>query len=129
CGCCSYVCPSHIPLVSFYRFAKSEIVMQDREKIAADQAKERFEFKKQREEREKQEKAARMAEKAAAATAAKAAAAASGEMEDPEAAAKKAAIQAAVERAKAKKAEAAALSPSPHPSPVEGEGAKNTEPT
>jgi len=123
CGCCSYVCPSHIPLVSFYRFAKSEINMQDREKIAADQAKEHFEFKKQREEREKQEKAARMAEKAAAAAAAKAAAAASGEAEDPEAAAKKAAIQAAVERAKAKKAETAAATNEP------AETANTTEPS
>jgi ferredoxin len=25
CGCCAYVCPSHIPLVDYYRFAKSEI--------------------------------------------------------------------------------------------------------
>lgn len=106
CGCCSYVCPSHIPLVSYYRFAKCEIMAHDREKTAAEQARERFEFKQQREEREKQEKAARFAEKAAAAAAAKAAAAAGGAEEDPEAAAKKAAIQAAVERAKAKKAEA-----------------------
>ena len=102
CGCCSYVCPSHIPLVSYYRFAKSEIAAQDREKAAAEQAKQHFEFKQLREEREKAEKAARFAEKAAAA---KAAAAANAD--DPEAAAKKAAIQAAVERAKAKKAEAA----------------------
>ncbi|MDD5242140.1 MAG: electron transport complex subunit RsxC [Sulfuricella sp.] len=108
CGCCDYVCPSHIPLVSYFRFAKSEIAMQNCEKAAAEQAREHFEFKKQREEREKQEKAARMAEKAAAAAAAKAAATANGEAEDPAIAAKKAAIQAAVERTKAKKAEAAA---------------------
>ncbi|MGE5028084.1 MAG: electron transport complex subunit RsxC [Betaproteobacteria bacterium] len=105
CGCCDYVCPSHIPLVSYYRFAKSEIVVQDRGKLAAEQARERFEFKQQREEREKQEKAARFAEKAAAAAAAKAA---GGAEESPEAAAKKAAIQAAVERVKARKAEAQA---------------------
>ena len=107
CGACGYVCPSHIPLVSYYRFAKSEIAVRDMEKKLAEQAKERFELKQQRLEREKQEKAARFAEKAAAAAAAKAAAAGSG-VENPEAAAKKAAIQAAVERAKAKKAEAAA---------------------
>ena len=107
CGCCDYVCPSHIPLVSYFRFAKSEIATQDREKMAAEEAKHRFEFKQIREEREKTEKAARMAEKAAAAAAAKAAAAASG-VQDPVAAAKQAAIQAAVERARAKKAEAAA---------------------
>ncbi len=103
CGGCDYVCPSHIPLVSYFRFAKSEIAARDREKLAAEQARERFEFKQQREEREKAEKAARMAEKAAAAKAAAAA-----NPDDPVAAAKKAAIQAAVERVKAKKAEAAA---------------------
>lgn len=107
CGCCDYVCPSHIPLVSYFRYAKSEIAAQDREKMAAERARQRFEFKQMREEREKAEKAARMAEKAAAAAAAKAAAAASG-VEDPVAAAKQAAIQAAVERARARKAEAAA---------------------
>ena len=131
CGCCDYVCPSHIPLVSYFRYAKSEIATQDREKMAAEKARQRFEFKQLREEREKAEKAARMAEKAAAAAAAKAAAAASG-VEDPIAAAKKAAIQAAMERVKAKKAEAAAaaLSPSltgspplPNPLPQAGEGA------
>jgi len=132
CGCCDYVCPSHIPLVSYFRYAKSEIATQDQEKMAAELSKQRFEFKQLREEREKAEKAARMAEKAAAAAAAKAAAAASG-VEDPVAAAKQAAIQAAVERAKAKKAEAAAqaalpLSPTgsqpfPNPLPQAGEGA------
>jgi electron transport complex protein RnfC len=125
CGCCDYVCPSHIPLVSYFRYAKSEIATQDREKMAAEQSRQRFEFKQMREEREKAEKAARMAEKAAAAAAAKAAAATSG-VEDPITAAKQAAIQAAVERAKAKKAEAAAaaaLPPSPQPSPTRGEGA------
>jgi len=124
CGCCDYVCPSHIPLVSYFRFAKCEIVAQDREKIAAEQARQRYEFKHLREEREKAEKAARMAEKTAAAKAAAAA-----NPDDPVAAAKRAAIQAAVERAKAKKAEAAALTPSPQPSPARGEGAENTEPS
>jgi len=129
CGCCDYVCPSHIPLVSYFRYTKSEIAAQDREKMAAEQARQRFEFKQMREEREKAEKAARMAEKAATAAAAKAAAAASG-VEDPITAAKQAAIQAAVERAKAKKAEAAAaLPPSPQPSPAGGEGVNNTEPS
>jgi electron transport complex protein RnfC len=125
CGCCDYVCPSHIPLVSYFRYAKSEIATQDREKIAAEQARQRFEFKQMREEREKADKAARMAEKAAAAAAAKAVAAASG-VEDPVAAAKQAAIQAAVERAKAKKAEAAAAATSP-PSEQSAALENNTE--
>jgi electron transport complex protein RnfC len=36
CGCCSFVCPSHIPLVQYFRFAKSEIWAREREKNAAD---------------------------------------------------------------------------------------------
>lgn len=65
CGCCSYVCPSHIPLVDYYRFAKSEIWARERESAAADQARDRFEFRNYRQEREKTEKAAKLAAKAA----------------------------------------------------------------
>ena len=73
CGACSYVCPSHIPLVQYYRFAKSEIVTRDREKVAADAARERHEFHLLRIEREKQEKTEKLAQKErAAAEAAKA---------------------------------------------------------
>jgi electron transport complex protein RnfC len=32
CGCCSYVCPSHIPLVQQFRIAKS--FLKNREKAA-----------------------------------------------------------------------------------------------
>ncbi|MBP8134304.1 MAG: electron transport complex subunit RsxC, partial [Zoogloea sp.] len=48
CGCCSFVCPSHIPLVDYYRFSKSEIWAREREKEAADAARDRFEFKNHR---------------------------------------------------------------------------------
>ncbi len=65
CGCCAYVCPAHIPLVDYYRFAKAEIRARERDKAAADRARERYEFRKFREEREKAEKAARLAAKAA----------------------------------------------------------------
>ncbi|MDP1605522.1 MAG: electron transport complex subunit RsxC [Rhodocyclaceae bacterium] len=65
CGCCAYVCPSRIPLVDYYRFAKSEIRAREREKLAADLARERYEFRQFREEREKAEKAVRLAAKAA----------------------------------------------------------------
>jgi len=106
CGCCSYVCPSHIPLVQFYRFAKSEIWEREKEKKAADQARERHEFREYRQEREKQEKTARHAAKAAEAAAKAGVEGGSGD-DDAAAAAKKAAIQAAIERAKAKKAAAA----------------------
>jgi electron transport complex protein RnfC len=65
CGCCAYVCPSRIPLVDYYRFAKSEIRARERDKVAADIARERYEFRQLREEREKAEKAAKLATKAA----------------------------------------------------------------
>jgi electron transport complex protein RnfC len=97
CGCCSYVCPSHIPLVQYYRFAKSEIWAREREKKSADAARERHEFRLLRLDREKKERAEKLAQKTATAKATAA-------MPNPDAEAKKAAIQAAIERAKAKKA-------------------------
>ncbi|MDX5333222.1 MAG: electron transport complex subunit RsxC [Gammaproteobacteria bacterium] len=96
CGCCSYVCPSNIPLVQYFRFAKTEIWEQEREKRKADIARQRHEFRQERLEREEREKAERLAKKKAAL----AKTAEDGEAEDP----KKAAIKAALERAKAKKA-------------------------
>ena len=120
CGCCAFVCPSHIPLVDYYRFAKSEIWAREREKEAADAARERYEFRLAREEREKREKAERLAAKAAetkARLAAKAAAATEPPVSPvvaavPEPAtgddAKKALIAAALARAQAQKAAIAA---------------------
>ncbi len=104
CGCCDYVCPSHIPLVEYYRFAKSEIWAREQEKAAADNARNRHEFRTFRLEREKQERAERLAQKAASAKTSDAPAESSSEA-DAEKAAKKAAIEAALERAKAKKAQ------------------------
>ncbi|MGC4404473.1 electron transport complex subunit RsxC [Methyloversatilis sp. MC4-4] len=114
CGCCAYVCPSHIPLVDYYRYAKSEIWARERDKDAADSARERFEFRNWRAEREKEEKAAKLAARSAAKPAAKPAAtdapAAEGgtatapAAEDP----KKALIEAAMARAKAQKEAVAA---------------------
>lgn len=94
CGCCSYVCPSNIPLVQYYRFAKSEIIAQDKAKQAAIIARERNDFRLLRIEREKQERAQRHAQKTAGDT---------GVTADDEV--KKAAIAAAMERARAQKAE------------------------
>jgi electron transport complex protein RnfC len=71
CGACSYVCPSHIPLVQYFRFAKSEIHAREKEKQAADSARERHEFHQYRIEREKREKAEKLAAKEKAAQAAK----------------------------------------------------------
>ncbi|TCJ18026.1 electron transport complex subunit RsxC [Parasulfuritortus cantonensis] len=95
CGCCSYVCPSHIPLVDYYRFAKSELLARGREQRAAETARERHEFRSFRLEREKQEKAERLGKKAGERLEAGAVAA-----DDPEAARKKALLEAAIERAK-----------------------------
>ncbi|MBP7203347.1 MAG: electron transport complex subunit RsxC [Propionivibrio sp.] len=106
CGCCSYVCPSRIPLVQYFRFAKSEIWSRERDKNMADAAKARFEFRNERDEREKAEKAERLAKAAAAkATEKKVAPAPAPSPEATPAptdaeAAKKAAIAAAMERAR-----------------------------
>jgi Na+-translocating ferredoxin:NAD+ oxidoreductase subunit C len=147
CGCCAFVCPSHIPLVDYYRFAKTEIWDRERKKNAADEARVRFEARNERAEREKREKAEKLAARTAAAratlitegdsaaaaapTAAPAAAAtatASTEV-DP----KKALIEAAIARAKAKKAAAAtAESTSAAPATQASETAaptSGTEPT
>jgi electron transport complex protein RnfC len=110
CGCCSFVCPSRIRLVDYFRFAKSSIRAREREKAAADQARERYEFRLAREEREKAEKAAKLAAKAAETKAKLAAQAAAPAVSDttatPAAAGddKKALIAAALARAQAQKA-------------------------
>lgn len=101
CGCCAYVCPANLPLVQYYRYAKTSIWTQAREKKKAELARERHDFRTERQEREKAERAAKLAKKKAA-------------LEESPAAdseeAKKAAIKAAMERAKAKR-EAAGVEP------------------
>ena len=67
CGACSYVCPSKIPLVQYYRAAKSTIRNQVENKERADRARQRFEFRQLRIEKEEAEKEAkRVARKRAA---------------------------------------------------------------
>ena len=139
CGCCAYVCPSHIRLVDYYRFAKSEIWAREREKSAADAARERFEFRNERQEREKREKAERLAAKAAATKARLAAKEATPTDGATDAAAppaddKRALIAAALERAKQQKAEAAAknvdhLSPAQAAQIEEAESRRKSVPT
>lgn len=63
CGVCSAVCPSHIPLVDYYRFAKTEVWAQEREKSKATVARDRFEFRKERLERQKAEREAALNKK------------------------------------------------------------------
>jgi electron transport complex protein RnfC len=43
CGACAYVCPSEIPLVHYYRIAKSEIRVEQENKQKSDKARGRFE--------------------------------------------------------------------------------------
>jgi electron transport complex protein RnfC len=88
CGACSYVCPSNIPLVQYYRNSKGEITKAKREKVKSDQARERFEFHKQRIELAEQEKEAKRAARRQAAQQAKASSASSGSAVDIIAAAK-----------------------------------------
>ena len=84
CGACAYVCPSHIPLVDYYRYAKDEIRAARHSAQKADRARERFEARTHRLERERAAQAARRR--------------AAGNTKD-----KQAKVAAAVARAKAKK--------------------------
>ncbi|WP_407276696.1 electron transport complex subunit RsxC [Halothiobacillus sp. DCM-1] len=63
CGVCSAVCPSHLPLVDYFRFAKTEVWAAEREKSKAQTAKQRFEFRNERLARIKAEREAALAKK------------------------------------------------------------------
>ena len=104
CGCCDYVCPSQIPLVHYFRYAKTEIWAAQREKALSDVARERHQFREERLEREKLEKQARHKAKRAALDAKKGVSKDSAA--DAASNAKKAAIQAAMDRAQKKRDEA-----------------------
>lgn len=102
CGICSAVCPSHIPLVQYFRYAKTEIWQRERDKEKSALAKDRFEFRNARIEREKREREEMLAKKRAQLAAQKAAAdESSGEIGEDD---KQRAIREAMERAKARKA-------------------------
>ncbi len=112
CGCCNYVCLSHIPLVDYYRYAKGELCDQAEKKAKAERAKLRNEKRAARLAQEEKEKAEKLTRKKAALKAQKekaAAAKSSGKADEEkgsepaDADKKKAAIQAAIARAKAKK--------------------------
>ena len=95
CGCCDFVCPSHIPLVSYFRFAKSEIRAQQEALEKSDIARKRHEFLEFRKIREKQERDEKRRKHKEALQKKKAGATANKSKKD--------AIQAAMDRAKAKK--------------------------
>lgn len=73
CGCCSYVCPSEIPLVHYFRFAKTEIMNQQQEHAKADLARIRHENRLERLQLEQQEKDLRQQQRKAALAATQAA--------------------------------------------------------
>ncbi|WP_020395311.1 electron transport complex subunit RsxC [Thiolinea disciformis] len=102
CGCCSYVCPSHIPLVDYYRFAKGEVLKQRETQEKAELARARHEFRQERLERLKREKAEKLAQHKKAS---QEPTAPSSEVDS-----KKVAIQAALDRVKAKKSPAPSVS-------------------
>jgi len=63
CGCCAYVCPSDIPLVQYYRAAKTTFIQQERERKASDIARQRHEAHQLRLEKQKKERADRLRKK------------------------------------------------------------------
>jgi len=83
CGCCAYVCSSHIPLVQYFSHAKGELWAAERSKLRGEATRKLAEAKAVRLEREAEEKrqaaARRKAEREAAAQAAAAAAASASE--------------------------------------------------
>jgi len=82
CGACAYVCPSSIPLVQYYRAAKSEIRELEQKQLKAEQSKQRFELRQERLRRAEEQKEADRLARAAKAAAAKAAQTAAAETGD-----------------------------------------------
>ena len=76
CGCCAYVCPSHIPLVQYFTHAKGELWSQERTKLRLDATKRLASERAERLERETKEKAVAAAKRKAERAAQKAAEAA-----------------------------------------------------
>ncbi|MBT8118971.1 MAG: electron transport complex subunit RsxC [Gammaproteobacteria bacterium] len=63
CGCCAYVCPSDIPLVQYYRHAKTTIWQQERERKSSDISRQRHEAHQRRLDKIKQEREEKMRKK------------------------------------------------------------------
>jgi electron transport complex protein RnfC len=76
CGCCAYVCPSHIPLVQYFSHAKGELSTRERTRLRNESSKRLAEQRVVRLQREAKEKAAAAAKRKAEREAAKAKAAA-----------------------------------------------------
>lgn len=63
CGCCAAVCPSHIPLVDYYRYGKGELRAQASERHLSKLAKQRYDARESRLEAEKKARAERRAKR------------------------------------------------------------------
>jgi electron transport complex protein RnfC len=55
CGCCAYVCPSHLPLVQYYQASKTNIWKIERQHLKSEKARNRFESREKRLDKEKLE--------------------------------------------------------------------------
>jgi electron transport complex protein RnfC len=91
CGCCSFVCPSHIPLVHYFSFAKGDLMAQERAKLKQEATKKLADARNERIARIERERAEAAAKRKALRAAKEAAA--------KEAAAKEAAKQTTTEAA------------------------------
>jgi electron transport complex protein RnfC len=96
CGACSYVCPSEIPLVDYFRFAKSEVKFNQQKQKQSELAKRRFDNRELRLARIKTERELKRQKTAEARRKA-----AENQTSDPEG--KKSAIADALARVKKKK--------------------------
>lgn len=105
CGCCSAVCPSHLPLVQYYRHSKSEIWEQRRKTYKSDRSRKRHEFREARLQRQKllDEEKRRQKREALAAKKSTEQAAQTDRMAAGSPAPTVDAVQAALERVKARK--------------------------
>ena len=92
CGCCDLACPSQIPLTQYFRYAKTELWARQRDRVRSDLARERFESRRERIEAEQEARKKRLEEKARAAEEARG-----------DEGARKAMIDAALERVQAKR--------------------------
>jgi electron transport complex protein RnfC len=106
CGCCAYVCPSDIPLVQYYRSAKTTIRQQERERESSDISRQRHETHEKRLQKIKLEREEKLRKKRELLKNKTNAKTKNGDnSQNSEQSSKQAAIAAALARAQAKKAE------------------------
>jgi len=103
CGCCAYVCPSDIPLVQYYRHAKTNIWQQERERKSSDISRQRHEAHQRRLDKIKREREEKMRQKRELLK--KKSEQQASENQGDEKNSKQAAIAEAIARAQAKKAQ------------------------